>query len=507
MSGLDSILTGVPPNVCQTKIVCTLGPKSRSVEILEQLLRAGMNVARFNFSHGDHNYHKETLDNLRIAVKNTGIMVAVALDTKGPEIRTGYLKDGKPVKFEAGREITISTDYTLKGDENLLTCTYKNLARDLKPGGSILCADGSLVLEVIDTDQAAGTVRARCTNTATLGERKNMNLPGVVVDLPTLTEKDEKDLVDFAVAYDLDIVFASFVRKASDIDYIRKVLGEKGKDVHITSKVENQEGIQNYDEILAKTDSIMVARGDMGMEIPTEKIFLAQKMMIQKCNFAGKPVIVATQMLESMIKNPRPTRAEATDVANAVLDGADCVMLSGESAAGDYPVEAVKVMTKICREAEASMDYYSLFKNILKQVPLPMSPLESLASSAVRTAHKVHASLIIVLTRGGSTGRLVAKYKPSIPVLTVAVPVLTTDNLSWKCSGERPARLCQMTRGLIPILAEGSARASDADTTDEILSAAIEHAKHMRLTKAGDSVVALHRIGNASVIKIVDIQT
>eukprot|EP01024_Parvocaulis_polyphysoides_P051335 TRINITY_DN504_c0_g2_i4.p1 TRINITY_DN504_c0_g2~~TRINITY_DN504_c0_g2_i4.p1 ORF type:complete len:198 (+),score=32.89 TRINITY_DN504_c0_g2_i4:95-688(+) len=183
---------------------------------------------------------------------------------------------------------------------------------------------------------------------------------------------------------------------------------------------------KNYDEILAKSDSIMVARGDMGMEIPTEKIFLAQKMMIQKCNFAGKPVIVATQMLESMIKNPRPTRAEATDVANAVLDGADCVMLSGESAAGDYPVEAVKVMTKICREAEASMDYYSLFKNILKQVPLPMSPLESLASSAVRTAHKVHAALIIVLTRGGSTGRLVAKYKPSIPVLTVAVPVLTT---------------------------------------------------------------------------------
>jgi len=394
-----------------------------------------------------------------------------------------------------------------------------NSSCDACPDGAFFC-DGLLLtplddhwqshpfslLEVISTDPAAGTVRARCKNTAMLGERKNVNLPGVVVDLPTLTEKDVDDLVNWGVAFEIDLIAASFVRKGSDLDYIREVMGEKGRYIKIISKVENQEGIQNFDEILAKTDGVMVARGDLGMEIPTEKIFLAQKMMIQKCNYAGKPVITATQMLESMIKNPRPTRAEATDVANAVLDGTDCVMLSGETAAGSFPVEAVKVMTKICREAEASLDYYAMFKNILKQAPLPMSPLESLASSAVRTAHKVHASLIVVLTRGGSTARLVAKYRPLVPVLTVAVPVLTTDSLTWTCSNEAPARQCLVTRGLIPLLAEGSARATDTDTTDEILAAAIEHAKKMRYCTKGDSIVALHRIGNASVIKIVDIK-
>mmetsp|Transcript_44046 Transcript_44046/g.132045 ORF Transcript_44046/g.132045 Transcript_44046/m.132045 type:complete len:509 (-) Transcript_44046:301-1827(-) len=504
--GLDSVLAGTPSSICKTKVVCTLGPKSRDVPVLEELLRAGMSVARFNFSHGSHEYHQETLDNLRIAMGNTRIMCAVMLDTKGPEIRTGMLKDAKPVQLVTGKEVTITTDYTAMGDENTIAMSYKKLAVDVKPGSQILCADGSIVLEVVSTDPAAGTVRAKCLNTAVLGERKNVNLPGVIVDLPTLTEKDQEDLVKWAVPNDIDFIAASFVRKGSDLDNIRAVLGEKGAGIKIISKVENQEGVQNFDVILEKTDSIMVARGDLGMEIPTEKIFLAQKMMIQKCNYAGKPVITATQMLESMIKNPRPTRAEATDVANAVLDGTDCVMLSGETAAGSFPVEAVKVMTKICREAEASLDYYAMFKNILKQAAVPMSPLESLASSAVRTAHKVHASLIVVLTRGGSTARLVAKYRPVVPVLTVAVPVLTTDSLQWTCSSEAPARQCLVTRGLIPLLAEGSARATDTDTTDEVLAAAIEHAKAMRYCARGDSIVALHRIGNASVIKIVDIK-
>ncbi|PNW75606.1 hypothetical protein CHLRE_12g533550v5 [Chlamydomonas reinhardtii] len=504
--GLETVLAGTPSNICKTKVVCTLGPKSRSVEVLEELLRAGMSVARFNFSHGSHDYHQETLDNLRQAMANTKVMCAAMLDTKGPEIRTGTLKDGKPVQLTAGQEVTITTDYALPGDEKTIAMSYKKLAQDVKPGSQILCADGSIVLEVVSTDPAAGTVRARCMNSAMLGERKNVNLPGVVVDLPTLTDKDVDDLINWALPNDIDFIAASFVRKGSDIDTIRQVLGERGRSIKIISKVENQEGIQNFDDILAKTDSVMVARGDLGMEIPTEKIFLAQKMMIQKCNYAGKPVITATQMLESMIKNPRPTRAEATDVANAVLDGTDCVMLSGETAAGNFPVEAVKVMTKICREAEASLDYYAMFKNILKQAPMPMSPLESLASSAVRTAHKVHASLIVVLTREGSTARLVAKYRPLVPVLTVAVPVLTTDSLTWTCSGEAPARQCLVTRGLIPVLAEGSARATDSDTTDEILAAAIEHAKRARYCAKGDSIVALHRIGNASVIKIVDIK-
>ena len=237
------------------------------------------------------------------------------------------------------------------------------------------------------------------------------------------------------------------------------------------------------------------------MEIPTEKIFLAQKLMIQKCNTAGKPVVTATQMLRSMVKNPRPTRLRRRRRERGAGRN-DCVMLSGETAAGSFPVQAVQVMGRICREAEDSLDYYSLFKNIMKQAHMPMAPLESLASSAVRTAHKVDAQLIIVLTRGGSTARLVAKYRPSVPVMAVAVPVLTTDSLTWTCSSEKPARQTLLTRGIIPLLAEGSARSTDSDTTDEILDAAIEHAKIQGFCETGNSIIALHRIGAASVIKI-----
>lgn len=272
------------------------------------------------------------------------------------------------------------------------------------------------------------------------------------------------------------------------------------------SKIENQEGLVNFDEILRESNAIMVARGDLGMEIPVEKIFLAQKMMIYKCNAAGKPVVTATQMLESMIKAPRPTRAEATDVANAVLDGTDAVMLSGESAAGAYPELAVKTMSRICLIAEWSLDYNAIFKEVMRSVPLPMSPLESLASSAVRTANKVKASLIVVLTRGGTTAKLVAKYRPSVPILTVAVPVLTTDNLSWSCSEESPARHSLVYRGMIPILGEGSARATDSEATDAILDAALKTASAKKLCKVGDAIVALHRIGAASVIKIMEVK-
>ena len=262
----------------------------------------------------------------------------------------------------------------------------------------------------------------------------------------------------------------------------------------------------NFDEILRESDAIMVARGDLGMEIPVEKIFLAQKMMIYKCNAVGKPVVTATQMLESMIKSPRPTRAEATDVANAVLDGTDAVMLSGESAAGAYPELSVKTMAKICAEAEAALDYDAIFKEVMKSVPLPMSPLESVASSAVRTANKVRAALIVVLTRGGTTAKLVAKYRPSVPIVTVAVPIFTTDNLALVCSDESPARQSLVHRGLIPLLAEGSARYSDLEFTDRILKAALRTAVLRKLCKMGDSVVAIHRIGPSSVVKIMEVK-
>ncbi|URD86496.1 Pyruvate kinase [Musa troglodytarum] len=500
--------------------------------MLEKLLRAGMNVARFNFSHGTHEYHQETIDNLRIAMQNTQILCAVMLDTKasffsddleffiyvvrplkylpcillssqGPEIRTGFLKDGKPIKLKEGQEITITTDYSIKGDENMISMSYKKLPIDLKPGNTILCSDGTITLIVLSCDLEAGTVKCRCQNTATLGERKNVNLPGVVVDLPTLTEKDKEDIMGWGVPNNIDMIAVSFVRKGSDLVTVRQFLGPHAKHIKLMSKVENQEGVINFDEILRETDSFMVARGDLGMEIPVEKIFLAQKMMIYKCNLVGKPVVTATQMLESMIKSPRPTRAEATDVANAVLDGTDCVMLSGESAAGAYPELAVKIMARICIQAESSLDYEAIFKEMIRSAPLPMSPLESLASSAVRTANKAKAKLIVVLTRGGTTAKLVAKYRPSVPILSVVVPVLlTTDSFDWSVSDESPARQSLIYRGLIPLLAEGSVKATDSESTEVILQAALKSAVEQKLCEPGDAVVALHRIGIASVIKI-----
>ncbi|KAG7035785.1 hypothetical protein SDJN02_02583 [Cucurbita argyrosperma subsp. argyrosperma] len=490
----------------KTKIVCTLGPASRSVPMVEKLLKAGMNVARFNFSHGSHEYHQETLDNLRAAMENTGILCAVMLDTKGPEIRTGFLKDGKPIQLTQGQEITISTDYSLKGDENMICMSYKKLAEDVKPGSVILCSDGTISFSVLSCDKESGLVRCRCENSAVLGERKNVNLPGVIVDLPTLTEKDKEDILQWGVPNNIDMIALSFVRKGSDLVEVRKLLGKHAKSILLMSKVENQEGVANFDDILANSDAFMVARGDLGMEIPIEKIFLAQKVMIYKCNIQGKPVVTATQMLESMIKSPRPTRAEATDVANAVLDGTDCVMLSGETAAGAYPELAVRTMAKICVEAESTLNYGDVFKRIMEHSPVPMSPLESLASSAVRTANSAKAALILVLTRGGSTAKLVAKYRPGTPILSVVVPEIKTDSFDWSCSDEAPARHSLIFRGLVPVLSTASARSSHAETTEEAIEFAIQHAKLKGLCKNGDSVVALHRVGTASVIKILTVK-
>ncbi|MBA0783201.1 hypothetical protein Gotri_000958 [Gossypium trilobum] len=499
---MERVLTGgkgiVRP---KTKIVCTLGPASRSVEMIERLLKAGMNVARFNFSHGSHAYHQQTLDNLRTAMLNTGILCAVMLDTKGPEIRTGFLKHGKPIQLIQGKEITISTDYSIKGDENTICMSYKKLAQDLKPGSVILCSDGTITFTVLDCDKELGLVRCRCDNSAVLGERKNVNLPGVVVDLPTLTDKDKEDILQWGVPNKVDMIALSFVRKGSDLVEVRKLLGKHGKNTLLMSKVESQEGVTNFDDILANSDAFMVARGDLGMEIPIEKIFLAQKLMILKANIQGKPVVTATQMLESMIKSPRPTRAEATDVANAVLDGTDCVMLSGETAAGVYPDLAVQTMARICTEAENFINYGDLFKRTMESAPMPMSPLESLASSVVRTAESIKASLILALTRGGTTAKLVAKYRPSVPILSMIIPEITTDSLEWSCNDEAPSRLCLIFRGLIPVLSSGSAKASFAESTEETTKFALQYGKEKGLIKPGDSVVSLY----PSVIKILTV--
>ena len=510
----------------KTHIICTLGPSSRSVEDLENLLQAGMSVARFNFSHGTHEYHLETLENLRAASANTGRVCAVLLDTKGPEIRSGALVDGEPVRLSRGSRIELTTDYAHVGTNAKIAISYEHLARDVKQGDTILMSDGNVMLEVLETDPTNGTVACECLNDATLGERKNCNLPGVKVDLPTMTEKDLHDIVDFGVANDVDFIAASFVRKARDVALIRETLRDAGGDaIKIISKVENYEGLCNYDAILDASDGIMVARGDLGMEIPLERIFWVQKMMIRKANLLGKPVITATQMLDSMIAAPRPTRAEATDVANAVLDGTDCVMLSGETAAGAYPREAVEIMAGICEEAEQCVDNYALSKSLLNVTldgvgGAPLSTIEALASSTVMTAAKTKAACIVVLAANGEAARMIAKYRPAVPIVVGVVPREARGSIGFaetSKSGRQVARQLMLTRGLVPTVVsvpEDHERAFSGDNAEseapvaakKCVMAAVRHARRQMLCRPGDKVVAMYNVERrCAVIRVIEV--
>jgi len=462
-----------------TKIVCTLGPACWEVPQLEKLIDAGLTVARFNFSHGDHEGHKACLDRLREAAANKGANVGVMLDTKGPEIRSGFFADGaKKIDLIKNENITLTSDYSFKGDKTKLACSYPALAQSVTPGQSILVADGSLVLTVLSCSEEVGEVTCRINNNASIGERKNMNLPGVIVDLPTLTEKDIDDIANFGCVNDVDFIAASFVRKASDVTKIRDVLkANGGAHIKIICKIENLEGLENYDAILEATDSIMVARGDLGMEIPPEKVFLAQKMMIRSANIAGKPVITATQMLESMITNPRPTRAECSDVANAVLDGTDCVMLSGETANGEHSEAAVTIMARTCCEAESAMNFDSLYQAVRNSTLRSIGKLttsESIASSAVKTAIDVGAKAIIVCSESGATAQQVAKFRSGM-----RVTVLTTS--------PHTARYCNgLLKGCISKIMKS------IDDTDSILQETVNEFRQNGIAEAGNPIVVVH---------------
>mmetsp|Transcript_15035 Transcript_15035/g.25857 ORF Transcript_15035/g.25857 Transcript_15035/m.25857 type:complete len:556 (+) Transcript_15035:19-1686(+) len=460
----------------QTTLVCTIGPRTKSVSFLSDLISAGMSVARMNFSHGDHAYHGEVIDNLRTALASSSVQrqCALMLDTKGPEIRTGKLRgDKSSVPLTAGNKFVWHNDESRKndGDENEMYCTYAGLATTVKTGSKILCSDALLSFTVISVNPEEKRVRCTIDNSGTLGNTKNMNLPNAKVDLPALTEKDFADIT-FGVSKDIDIIAASFIRKASDVEAIRNVPGVREKKIAIVSKIENQEGLDNFDAILEKTDGIMVARGDLGSEIPIEDVAAAQKMMIHKCNMAGKPVITATQMLDSMIKNPRPTRAEATDVFNAVVDGSDAVMLSGETANGDWPIEAVQTMARICRSAEGQLDHREYFMK-LRSALVPPQPLpESLASTAVKSAWDLHAPLIVVVTESGATARLVSKYRPHCPILTI------TDK-------PKTANIAILSRGTVPYVVQRMFG------TEEIAREAINMALQSRMCTKGDLIPVL----------------
>jgi pyruvate kinase len=460
------------------KIICTMGPACWDVDTLVKLIDAGMNICRLNFSHGDHEGHGATVKRIREATAlRPNKPVAILLDTKGPEIRTGFFREdvGKTISLEKGKELKLVADYNFKGDATCIALSYDKICTSVKPGNIILCADGSLSLKVKSV--ASDHVITEILNSCNLGERKNCNLPGVKVDLPVLGEKDKTDLVEFGIVHGVDFVAASFVQSADDVKLIRSVLGEEGKNIKIISKIENEEGLKNFEEICAVTDGIMVARGDLGMEIPPEKVFLAQKMMIATCNRLGKPVVTATQMLESMISLPRPTRAEASDVANAVLDGTDCVMLSGETANGAFPVNAVTIMRRVCEEAEIGLDYRRLFlatQARVKASGLVSSP-EALCMSAVRSATDMEAKLIVAITETGHTAQLIAKYRPQCQILAFA-------------SDPQVVRQLQCVRGVVPVLAE------DEGPTDLQVNKALYWAKINGLVKAGDLAVIVHSI-------------
>jgi pyruvate kinase len=390
------------------------------------------------------------------------------LDTKGPEIRTGFFDPEKcpkgKITLVGGKPLKIVTDYSFKGDESCFALTYESICTAVKPGQIILCADGSLSLKVTECFPAEGYVMTEVGNDCVLGERKNCNLPGVKVDLPVLQDKDKNDLVNFGIPQGVHFCAASFVQSAADVKMIRETLGEAGKDIKIIPKIENQEGLINFDEIVEAADGIMIARGDLGMEIPPEKVFMAQKVMTAKCNLFGKPCITATQMLESMCKAPRPTRAEAGDVANAVLDGTDCVMLSGETAGGDFPIEAVTIMRRIVEEAERAVDFQSMYMSIRESVlkkQWRMSSTEAYASSAVKTAADAGAPLIICLTETGSTARILSKYRPSAAILAIT-------------TSEYVARYLLSSRGVISMVMKDM-----SGTSDVIANAGMEFAKKM----------------------------
>ena len=412
----------------KTKIVCTIGPASESVDMLVNLINAGMNVCRLNFSHGDYEEHGARIKNIREAVKITGKRVAILLDTKGPEIRTNDMENGA-ITMKIGDSVRISMTEVL-GTNEKFSITYPELINDVNVGSHILLDDGLIDLEVTDIDRDANEIVTVVKNEGVLKNKKGVNVPGVSVNLPGITEKDAND-IRFGIGQGIDFIAASFVRRASDVLEITKILEEENAThIQIIPKIENQEGIDNIDEILKVSDGLMVARGDMGVEIPTEDVPVVQKALIKKCNALGKPVITATQMLDSMQRNPRPTRAEANDVANAIYDGTDAVMLSGETAAGDYPLEAVQTMARIAvRTEETLVNQDSFALKLYSKTDMT----EAIGQSVGHTARNLGIQTIVAATDSGHTARMISKYRPKahIVAITFSEQKARSLSLSW----------------------------------------------------------------------------
>lgn len=449
----------------KTKVVCTMGPNTNDRELMRKLIREGMDVARFNFSHGDHDEHKERMDMLKQLREEEHMNTAILLDTKGPEIRTGVLKDGKKVMLTTGETFTLTTE-EIEGDDKKVSITYEGLVADVGKGQLILIDDGLIGLRVVS--KTSKEIVCTVVNGGELGERKGVNVPNVPIRLPAITEKDKED-IRFGVEQEVDFIAASFVRNAECVLEIKAFLKElHAPYIPIIAKIENAEGIQNIDEIIRAADGIMVARGDLGVEIPAEELPYLQKMMIQKCNDNFKTVITATQMLDSMIRNPRPTRAEVTDVANAVYDGTDAVMLSGETAQGKYPVEALQMMVHIVENAEQHLDYETILEKAGGHLKAGVS--SAIGYSSVLAAANLGAKCIITPSVSGATARVVSNLKPRQEILGV------TPN-------ERSLRRMSIYWGVRPL------KVPEFHTTEDICSGAIELAVVKQYVESGDVVV------------------
>ena len=448
----------------RTKIVCTLGPSTDKEDVLRNLMKNGMNVARMNFSHGTHEEQKARLDMIKKLREELNLPVAALLDTKGPEIRIGDVEGGK-LELKPGQEFTLTTEEML-GTEKKVTITYKELYKDVEPGDSILIDDGLIGMEVVRIDES--DIVCRVKNGGFISNHKGVNVPGVELNMPFVSPKDLADIV-FAVEQDYDFIAASFTRTAEDIMEIRKILQEHGGEkIHIIAKLENKQGVNNCEDILRVADGIMIARGDMGVEIPLEEVPVIQKELIRKAMHMGKPVITATQMLDSMMKNPRPTRAETSDVANAIYQGTSAIMLSGETAAGAYPIEAVQTMAKIAERTEQDIDYSREFKpRKLAEAPDVTS---AISHATCTTAADLKAAAIVAVSKSGRTVSRIAKYLPVCPIIGC-----TTD--------ERVYRQLNLLWGVTPVVME------EANTADELFDHAVELAEQKDLIARGELVV------------------
>ncbi len=470
----------------RTKIVCTIGPASDSEEVLDQLMNEGMDVCRLNFSHGSHEEHGKRIETIRQLRKKRGLPVALALDTKGPEIRLKTFQNDQAVELKQGDAFTLTTR-DIVGDSGIVAVSYEGLPQDVKPGSRILIDDGLVELQVQSIEDGT-EIHCVALNYGTISNRKGVNVPGTDIKLPAITEGDRSDIL-FGIEKGIDFIFASFIRTAQDILEIRKILEENGgSGIHIYAKIESEQGVRNIDEILDAGDGIMVARGDLGVEIPTQEVPIVQKQIIRKANLAGKPVITATQMLDSMIRNPRPTRAEVNDVANAILDGSDAIMLSGETAAGKYPVEAVRQMKMIAEVTEASSDFKRSIKN--RKNWLENTTSSAIAQSTCLIAEQIQAAAIVPTTASGFTCRQISKFRPSCPIVATTMDerVFHQLNLVW---------------GAHPVLSQ------DSEHTDELIERSIYAALHSGFVQEGDQIVLTAGIpvGKGTSTNLIKVQT